>query len=302
MPRRNIPRPGVVTPQTLNAPTHVVPSQQLAPYYGGNDQMQEMLRRAQSMSDAVYPAMEDIDPEMMDRFPPVNYDAYGRPVLVEPQRMLPPDQGGQYVGPMDALLGDEVQTPSGEFVPSPTANPALLVNPQFDSRLLMAEGIEKPITDMVTDDQMIPPLTERRLPMVAAEDLGGGITRGMTTPEYTDRTLAQLRRHSQGTFSSPDEAEALLNSAMSDADVAQQQGVYMGDEYIPRSGVTLADLIALTRLPGNVQQFLPRRMNMLPSALGPAAGLAGAGGMSSDRDRPTMNANYTMGPLSGLYQ
>lgn len=302
MPRRRT--PGRIGPADLNAPTHVVPSAQLAPYYGGDEMMQELIRKAQASSDAMYPAMADIDPEMAERFPPVNYDAYNRPMLVEPQGMLPPNVAGQYVGPIDAMSGDMVQTPDGNFVPSPTANPALMVNPQFDQGSIMAEGLEKPITDALTDENMIPPLAERRLPMASAEDLGGGITPAMTTPEYTDRTLAQLRRHSEGNFSSPDEAAALLNEAMADAGDAADRGTYLGAEYMPRSGITLADLIALTKLPGNVQQFLPSRMTQLLGAggVGAGIGLGAGGGMNTDRNRPSMNANATMGPLSGLYQ
>lgn len=324
MPRRQ-PRPYVPGPlygvQGLNSPTQIIPAQQLARHYGGQANFQQLLDRAQRGSDATYSAMSDIDPEMMELFPPVNYDAYNQPVSVEPQRMLPADVGGQYVGPIDAMSGDMVQTPAGTFVPSPTSNPALLVNPGFDPRLAMAEGLEKPITDMVTDDRTIPPLSARRYGMTdfsgregphpipyglldMEPGARGGVDPQMTSPEYTDRTLAQLRRHSGRDLASPDDAEAYLNEVMADAEQAYQGGMADDAEYIPRAGVALKDLMALLSLPQNVQRYLPTRMTQLLGAggVGAGIGLGAGGGMSSDRDRPTMNANYTMGPLSGLYQ
>jgi hypothetical protein len=123
------------------------------------------------------------------------------------------------------------------------------------------------------------------------------------TPASIDSTLAQLRRHG-GNYGIGDfDAEDLLNSSIEDAVQRGSSGEYLGNEAIPQSGISLGQLIAMAQLPEEVRKILPGRLSTLLGVGGVAAGtgLAAGASMGSDRNRPTMNANYTTGPLSGLY-
>lgn len=73
------------------------------------------------------------------------------------------------------------------------------------------------------------------------------------------------------------------------------QGQYPG-KVMGKSGLNVADLIALTALPQRVRKFLPTRMGMIPSVMG-ATTAAGATGYGMSQD-PNMLGRSTMGGAS----
>jgi hypothetical protein len=335
MGRKKIPRVAGYSPQ-VGPRAEVTGVSQLMPYYGGEAQMRDLLAQAKNaqMRDRL-----DLDPGLAEVFPEINHDNYDAtiPVVQEPGLNYYGggygNEGGidpmiyantrhgdreKFPGDMDALgpvdegkfswLAQNVERPLTEALLDDTLtlrDDVLAANAedaggQFDS----FEPEERLMDAQQRDELRQIPFDEEPNYLIQ-EALGDYQYRLLPqdrTPESIDSTLAQLRRHGGNYGIGEFDGEELLNSSIKDAVSRGEGGEYLGSEAIPQSGITLGSLIAMAQLPENVRKFLPKRMEHLLGVGGVAAGtgLAAGGGMNSDRNRPTMNANYTMGPLSGL--
>lgn len=308
----------------------LTPRDQLAQYYGGRAGVDDAVADADALASEVYPAMGDIDPEMMNMFPPPNYEQYGRPSTVAP--VMVDDPGADLAMPvgymdqdptmdMPVPLGMNFDTRAGNIVNlNPTARDFQLVDTSPDGDEAMSRMIEQPMTTNITDPEgvMYPGNSIRGTPLIPQDEasslaqmlldpdgFGKGEIMSQLTPEMQalagdisnrsrpfaiDQALAQLRRTNQPTGSTADFANLLLDRQI-DSARGLTSGAYPG-QTVDRSGLTTADLIALSSLPKRVRNFLPTRMGMIPSVMGATAAGATAYGMSKD---PNMINKNTMG-------
>jgi hypothetical protein len=299
----------------------VTPRDQMAHYYGGRAAMDDAIAQAEALSNNVYPAMRDIDPEMAEMFPPVDYDDYGVPVGVRGIDTGMPEETARSVGYLDAIDprnpgpasvafgGDEISI-------DPRQLPLALANldpdvtsynfPGGNSSDATMKMVDQPLTSAVTDPLGIqrsfgetsafdnlrgtPLLSEDDAEGIAQALLGGsqaaGSIQDLSTPQMVDQTLANLRRgaSSRGMPQTSEDFSGLLNVAMREGQQAMSSGQYPG-QMSKFPGITLAELIAMANLPKRVQGFLPTRMGMIPSVMG-AATAAGAAGQMGQQQNP----------------
>lgn len=324
MPRGKSPkRPRIAGPENLKTPRQIVPADQLAPFYGGDVGFNNALREARMAQTA---DRAELDPEVAALFPPVEHDNYNVPLTVQPA-VGSVDAPGMYMNPegVDPTVAANMRYGTEPMLPEEVSAEPLAQN-QFS---WLAENVERPITEGLLGDPLYnasdsgleagdvdsmmlmdaeQEMERRQMPIDPAADTwrqaivrrtGAPVSRmeSEMTPAQIDSTLAQLRRHGGDYGTGGFNPEEVLQTNMLDAMNRATGGESLGSEAIPKSGITLGQLIAMTQLPDNVMRFLPKRMNHLLGAGGAAAGM----GMGQDPNRPTMNANYTTGPLSGLY-
>lgn len=328
--------------QLLQGPKDVVPIDQLAKYYGGRAGVREAVEQAQGLSDAVYPAMRDIDPEMAEMFPPVNYDNYERPQGFYPYNDGDPTAPmAQTFGVLDDLpeVGDAnresivqmiLDDPDPEFRGKPgtavnmnmEARRANQIDPHSSSPETIANLIEQPLTTNITDYfGMLPEgLDIRGTPLISQDEATELARALMDGPDYqpgaadapdqyvqatadairdrskpyrVDQALSQLRRTSGDPMG--DMSDILVNAQI-DAGQAMSRGEYPG-QTVGKSGLTVADLIALANLPERVRMFSATRGKMLPGLIGGAAAGSAAGQYSMSQD-PNMIGRSTMGGVT----
>jgi hypothetical protein len=300
-------------PQNLKAPTQIVPADQLAPYYGGDvgfQRAKEMAELQQQMD------RQGMSQRLQNLFPPVEYDRYDIPVTMQPGVSFS-NMPGSYMNPggLDPTVMSNMRYGTEPVLPQ-----EMIVDPMdTDQFSWLAQNVERPLTQGLLDDPLYPAAhygieegdidpealyqADQDMESRQKNPIGGSMGTDEPlapedfSPSGIDQTLAQLRRHGGDYGLSDFDAKSTLDNAVADAQSRVAQGEYMGSEAIPQSGITLAQLIAMTRLPKQVQKFLPERMSHLLGVGGVAAGM----GASQQRQQPTMNANATMGPLTGLY-
>jgi hypothetical protein len=334
MGRRKTPRVAGYSPQ-VGQRAEITGVSQLSPYYGGEARMRELLKQAENAQ-----ARErlDLDPGLAELFPEVNYANYDAeiPIVQEPglnyygggysneggidpvitantrQGDSPLYEGDvDYPEPMDgdSWVAQNVERPLTEALLDDTLtlrNDVLAANAADVGGGYDAFNPEERLMDAQQRDELRQIPFDEEPNYLIQEQLGNSdysLSPQDMTPASIDSTLAQLRRHG-GNYGIGDfDAEDLLNSSIEDAVQRGSSGESLGSEAIPQSGISLRQLIAMAQLPEEVRKYLPGRMSTLFGVGGVAAGtgLAAGASMGSDRNRPTMNANYTTGPLSGLY-
>jgi len=317
-------------------PRQVVPIDQIAPYYGGRAGAAEAVRRAGELQQQVYPNMADIDPEMMELFPPFAQGPegdYRRPSTLIP--IQDPDPAAPLSVPVgymdDRSHPDSFGNPEAfRAMPSDFQQGAVVNlsdNPRDFSLMdsdpsgpeAISQMIEQPMTTNITDPMGVnlrvggesggfsglrgtPLISEdeaSELARALTENVGGDpqaiaeTIMDRSRPYRVDQALAQLRRTSGDPMGDMND---ILTNAQIDTRRAVNQGQYPGFN-IGKSGLGVADLIALAYLPSRVRKFLPTRMGMIPGvAAGTAAGAA-AGQYSMSQD-PNMIGRSTMGGVT----
>jgi hypothetical protein len=323
-----------LTQLQAGVPQEMLPIDQLVQYYGGRAGVMDAVRQSDALQRQVYPSMADIDPEMVDMFPPVSGEGYFQPTTMLPINEIDPGAPlATPVGYMDSrmnpdglgnpevmgMLPDNFQ--SGNVVNlNKGAREWQLLDPNASSDEVISGMVEQPMTTNITDPMGVDANSLRGTPLIsrdeasdlaqmlmdsdgyAAGEMGGNdfeaVAQGIqdrSRPFAIDQALAQLRR-TQAPMGGPSGGftDTLLDANI-DGTLGLLRGSYPGD-VVNKSGLNIVDLIAMAALPKRVRNFLPTRMGMIPSVLG-ATTAAGAAGYGMSKD-PNMIGRSTMGGAS----